>query len=293
MNPLPEIDAHTNLYAVFGDPVAHSLSPAMHNCAFRQLGYNGVYVAMRVQDIEAALAAIRCLSIRGVSITVPHKTTVMPFLDHIDPMAAAIGAVNTIVNQDGCLHGYNTDARAALWALKEMVSLAGRKVAVLGAGGAARAVGFGLAAEKTPMVIVNRTPSRGRDLAEKLGADFQTVDTFRPSDDTILINTTPVGMWPHVDAMPLPVERLHPGMMVMDIIYNPMRSRLLNEAAAIGCRVLNGIPMFVYQGALQFKLWTAQEPPLAAMMQVVHDALGQQSELAEAQTRRGVPDDSD
>ncbi len=293
MNPWPEIDAHTNLYAVFGDPVAHSLSPVMHNCAFRQLGYNGVYVAMRVQDIAAAISAVRCLSIQGVSITVPHKTTVMPFLDHIDPMAADIGAVNTIVNQNGRLYGYNTDARAAIWALKEMVTLAGRKVAVIGAGGAARAVGFGLAAEKAPIVIVNRTPSSGRDLAEKLGADFQVLDTFKPDDGTILINTTPVGMWPRVDAVPLPVERLQPGMMVMDIIYNPMRSRLLDEAAAIGCPVLNGIPMFVYQGALQAKLWTAQEPPLAAMMQVVKNALEQQSVLIRAQTRRGMPDDPD
>ncbi len=293
MNPWPEIDAHTDLYAVFGDPVAHSLSPAMHNGAFRQIGYNGVYVALRVRDIEAAVSAVRCLSIRGVSITVPHKTTVMPFLDHIDQMAADIGAVNTIVNQDGRLCGYNTDARAAIWALKEMVSLAGRKVAVIGAGGAARAVGFGLAAEKASIVIVNRTPSRGRELAEKLGADFQAADAFRPADGTILINTTPVGMWPHVDAVPLPTERLQPGMMVMDIIYNPMRSRLLNEAAAIGCRVLNGIPMFVYQGALQFKLWTAQEPPLAAMMQVVKDVLARQTAPINAQTRRGIPDDPD
>ncbi len=293
MNPWPEIDAHTDLYAVFGDPVAHSLSPAMHNGAFRQIGYNGVYVALRVRDIEAAVSAVRCLSIRGVSITVPHKTTVMPFLDHIDQMAADIGAVNTIVNQDGRLSGYNTDARAAIWALKEMVSLAGRKVAVIGAGGAARAVGFGLAAEKASIVIVNRTPSRGRELAEKLGADFQAADAFRPADGTILINTTPVGMWPHVDAVPLPTERLQPGMMVMDIIYNPMRSRLLNEAAAIGCRVLNGIPMFVYQGALQFKLWTAQEPPLAAMMQVVKDVLARQTAPINAQTRRGIPDDPD
>ncbi len=270
----PDIDAQTRLYAVFGDPVAHSLSPAMHNRAFRETGHNGVYVALRVRDIGAAVAAVRSLSLGGVSITVPHKTTVIPFLDEVDAGAKVIGAVNTIVNQAGRLWGYNTDAPAAVWALKETVSLDDRQVAILGAGGAARAVGFGLAAEKVPIVIVNRTPTAGKKLAERLGAGFETIEAFQPADDTILINTTPVGMWPQVDAVPIPTDRLRPGMMVMDIIYNPLQSRLLQEAAARGCPVLNGIPMFVYQGALQFKLWTAQpEAPLAVMKQVVQDAL--------------------
>ena len=273
MGVLSEIDAHTGLFAVFGDPVGHSLSPAMHNCAFKATGQNGVYVALRVRDIEAAVAAVRSLSIRGVSITVPHKTAVIPFLDHTDATARAIGAVNTIVNKDGQLYGYNTDAPAAVQALKDMVSLAGRKAAILGAGGAARAVGFGLAAEKVPIVVVNRTRSRGKDLAERLGAGFETIETFKPSDATILINTTPVGMWPHVDAVPIPPDHLRPGMMVMDIIYNPFESRLLREAAAKGCPTLNGIPMFVYQGAMQFKLWTEREAPISVMKQSVTDAL--------------------
>lgn len=268
-----EIDAHTSLYAVFGDPVGHSLSPAMHNRAFQETGHNGVYVALRVHDIEAAVAAVRSLSLRGVSITVPHKTTVIPFLDRVDTTARAIGAVNTIVNQDGCLRGYNTDAAAAVRALKDMVSLAGRMVAILGAGGAARAVGFGLAAENVPIVVVNRTRSRGKELAERLGAGFEAIEDFQPTDDTILINTTPVGMWPQVDAVPIPPERLRPGMMVMDIIYNPLQSRLLREAAAKGCPTLNGIPMFVYQGAMQFKLWTERDAPLSVMMQSVTDVL--------------------
>ena len=292
MNPWPEIDARTRLYAVFGDPVAHSLSPVMHNRAFGQIGYNGVYVAMRIRNIDAAVSAVRCLSIQGVSITVPHKATVMPFLDHIDPMAVDIGAVNTIVNHNGRLCGYNTDARGAIWALKECVALSGRKVAILGAGGAARAVGFGLVGEKAPILIVNRTASSGRRLADKLGADFQPPDVFRPAEGTILINTTPVGMWPHVDAVPFPVDRLQPDMMVMDMIYNPLRSRLLQEAAAIGCRVLNGIPMFVYQGALQFKLWTGKEAPLAVMMQAVKEALAPQPEAESIRAQRGQPDEA-
>ncbi len=284
MPPRPEIDVDTRLYAVFGDPVSHSLSPVMHNCAFRQLGYNGVYVAIRVRDIAAAVSAVRCLSIHGVSITVPHKTSVIPFLDHIDPVAADIGAINTIVNQEGRLWGYNTDARAAIWALREMVNLTGRQVAILGAGGAARAVGFGLVGEKAPIVIVNRTPARGRQLAEMLGADFQSPDAYRPAEGAILINTTPVGMWPHVEEVPFPVERLQPDMMVMDIIYNRLRSRLLREAAAIGCRVLNGVPMFVYQGALQLKLWTGEEAPLTVMMQAVKDALAPANGAAKLST---------
>lgn len=273
LEPMPDIDAHTRLYAVFGDPVAHSLSPAMHNCAFQQVGHNGVYVAMCIRDIAAAVSAVRCLSLHGISVTVPHKTTVMPLLDHIDPLARDIGAVNTILNQDGKLWGYNTDAPAAVRALKEKISLSGRQVAILGAGGAARAVGFGLAAEKAPMVIVNRTVAPGKQLATSIGADFQTLDAFQPTDETVLINTTPVGMWPHAEATPIPAERLRPEMMVMDIIYNPLYSRLLAEAAAKGCRVLNGVSMFVYQGALQFERWTGQTAPLEAMAQVVTAAL--------------------
>ena len=286
-----EIDARTRLFAVFGDPVAHSLSPVMHNCAFRHVGYNGVYVAMRIRDIEAAVAAVRGLSIRGVSVTVPHKTAVMAFLDRIDPMAEAIGAVNTIVNQNGRLCGYNTDAQGAMRALKEMVDPAGREVAILGAGGAARAVGFGLANEKASLVIVNRTAANGKRLAERLGADYRSPDGFKPPEGSILINTTPVGMWPHVDARPFPVERLRPDMMVMDIIYNPLQSRLLREAAEIGCRVLNGIPMFVHQGALQFKLWTGKEAPFSAMFEVVQNALAHQPEQTTAALQRGHIDD--
>ena len=273
LQPMPEIDAQTRLYAVFGNPVAHSLSPVMHNCAFQKIGHNGIYVALRVRDIAAAVSAIRCLAIQGVSVTVPHKTAVIPLLDHIDSLALDIGAVNTILNQDSRLWGYNTDAPAAVRALKETISLSGRQIAILGAGGAARAVGFGLVAEKASVVVVNRTVSRGKRLAADLDADFRPIDAFHPADGTILINTTPVGMWPHVDATPFPAGRLHPGMLVMDIIYNPLRSRLLREAAAKGCRVVNGVPMFVYQGALQFERWTGKPAPVDVMRQVVNDAL--------------------
>ncbi|MDJ0889007.1 MAG: shikimate dehydrogenase [Desulfobacterales bacterium] len=291
MKHVPEIDAHTRLFAVFGDPVAHSLSPVMHNHAFQQVGYNGVYVAMRIRDVEAAVAAVRCLSISGVSVTVPHKTAVMTWLDQVDPMAEEIGAVNTIVNQNGRLCGYNTDAHGAIGALKEMVDPAGRDVAILGAGGAARAVGFGLANENARLVIVNRTATSGKRLAEKLGAGYRSPDAFRPAEGSILINTTPVGMWPHVDARPLPVKHLRPGMTVMDIIYNPLQSRLIREAADMGCRVLNGVPMFVHQGALQFKLWTGKEAPLSAMHQAVKAALSGQPEPSTAAFQRDPADD--
>ncbi|MDJ0854909.1 MAG: shikimate dehydrogenase [Desulfobacterales bacterium] len=291
MKQYPEIDANTRLFAVFGDPVGHSLSPVMHNRAFRQVGYNGVYVAMRIRDIETSVAAIRCLSIQGVSVTVPHKTAVMAWLDQIDPLAAEIGAVNTIVNQNGHLCGYNTDAHGAIRALKEMVNPAGREVAIIGAGGAARAVGFGLAGENVPLVIVNRTATTGKALADKLGADYRSPNAFRPAKGSILINTTPVGMWPHVDALPLPLKHLRPDMMVMDIIYNPSRSRLLREAADMGCQVLNGVPMFVHQGALQFKLWTGKEAPLSAMHQAVKAALSGQPEPSTAAFQRDPADD--
>ncbi len=291
MKPLPEIDAHTRLFAVFGDPVAHSLSPVMHNRAFRKTGYNGVYVAMRIRDIEAAVAAVRCLEIQGVSVTVPHKTAVMACLDRVDPMAAQIGAVNTIVNQNGRLCGYNTDAQGAMGALREMVDPAGREVAILGAGGAARAVGFGLSGQTVRLVIVNRTATSGKQLADKLGADYRSPEAFWPAEGCILINTTPVGMWPRIDALSFPANRLRPDMMVMDIIYNPLQSRLLREAADIGCRVLNGVPMFVHQGGLQFELWTGKAAPIATMQQAVADALALRPEPATALRDKGDTDD--
>lgn len=263
----------TKVHAVIGNPVSHSLSPLMHNEAFTRLGYDGVYVACRVEDIAAAVAGIRGLNIQGVSVTIPHKVAVMDHLDEIDPQAGRIGAVNTIVNRDGTLSGHNTDAPGAVKALKQKTRVSGKRVYILGAGGAARAIGYGAAAEGAAVVIVNRTAERGEALARELDGDFQPLAELRRIDGDILVNTTPVGMLPRYDEIPLDPAVLHPELVVMDIVYNPPETRLLKEAAGRGCTVIDGVAMFVYQGALQLELWTGETAPVDAMQQAVEAAL--------------------
>ncbi len=261
------------VYAVFGNPVGHSLSPVMHNSALTYLGLSGDYLAFRVEDIAAAVAGIRGLGIRGASITIPHKVGVMEFLDEIDPPAVEIGAVNTIVNRQGILHGYNSDGTGAVKALLAKTPLAGRQVAVIGAGGGARAVGFGIKGEGGRITVINRSRSRGEKLAADLDCDFKPLAQVGKLVYDIIVNTTPVGMTPHQDASPVNPESLEAGIVVMDMVYNPLNTRLLKEAAAVGCVTIDGVAMFVHQGAVQFELWTAHNAPLDIMRRAVLDEL--------------------
>ena len=263
----------TRVHAVIGNPVAHSLSPLMHNEAFTRLGYDGVYVACRVEDIAAAAAGIRALNVQGVSVTIPHKVAVMAHLDEIDAQARRIGAVNTIVNRNGSLRGYTTDAPGAVKALKQKTTVSAKRVFILGAGGAARAIGHGVVDEGGNVVIVNRSRDRGEALARELNGEFQPLSELHRIDGEILINTTPLGMLPNYDEIPIDPQILQPELVVMDIVYNPPETRLLKEAAAIGCTVIDGVAMFVFQGALQLELWTGETAPVEAMQQVVEAAL--------------------
>lgn len=273
ISPDIPIDAATRLFGVFGDPVGHSLSPAMHNAAFRAVGGGGVYLAFRIVDIAEGVRAVRTLNLRGVSVTIPHKVSVVPHLDALTPLARKIGAVNTITNDDGVLEGDNTDARGATSALARHVALAGKTVAILGAGGAARAVAFGVMAAGARVAILNRTARKGESLAADLNATFLSLTDLRPERYEILINTTPVGMTPRTDAMPVPETVLAPGMTVMDIIYSPLRTRLLEAAQRRGCTVVDGLGMFVGQGAAQFERWTGKPAPLSVMTRRVTEAL--------------------
>jgi shikimate dehydrogenase len=253
------------LFAVFGNPVVHSLSPVMHNAAFTAVGFNGVYAAIRVKDIRPAAAGMRSLGLRGASVTLPHKETVMACLDYIDPTARRIKAVNTIVNEDGTLKGFNTDCAGALQALAEKTPVAGRQVAVIGAGGAARAVAYGVLSNGGKVCLFNRSREKGEALASELGADFRLLADFAAERTEILVNTTPVGMTPQVEQSPVPREQLRPGMVVMDIVYHPLKTRLLCEAEAAGCVTVDGLSMFVHQGARQFELWTGLSAPVDIM----------------------------
>jgi shikimate dehydrogenase len=261
------------LFAVFGNPVLHSLSPVMHNAAFAATGFNGVYAAIRVKDIRLAAAGVRSLGLRGASVTLPYKQTVMACLDAIDPSARRIQAVNTIVNENGELKGFNTDCAGALQALEEKVPVSGRTIAVIGAGGAARAVAHGVLSAGGKLRIFNRSREKGEALATELGAEFRPLDEFTAERIEILVNTSPVGMTPQVDQSPVPRDELRPGMVVMDIVYHPLKTRLLREAEAAGCVTIDGLAMFVYQGARQFELWTGLAAPVDIMRMAVEAEL--------------------
>ena len=263
----------TSVFTVIGNPVSHSLSPVMHNRAFSATGYDGVYVAFEVEDIAAAMLGLKALGIKGASITIPHKMSVMEHLDDIDPQARRIGAVNTVVSREGALSGTNTDVYGAVEALKRETAIRGNKFVILGAGGAARAIGYGIRAEGGQLVIVNRSRQRGEALAAELNAEFQWLPEIFKLDGQILVNTTPLGMIPDVDRSPIDKSLLEKEMVVMDIIYNPLETRLLREAREVGCRTVSGLSMFVLQGARQFELWTGLKPPVEVMEEAVKSGL--------------------
>jgi shikimate dehydrogenase len=272
--PLPQpIDARTRIFAVLGNPIAHSLSPAMQNFAFNTSGFHGVLVALQVADISQAVAGIRGLGLGGVAVTIPHKVSIIPYLDTLDPLAEAIGAVNTVMNKDGYLTGYNSDCEGAIKALLDKTEVQGKRVAIIGAGGAARAVGFGVNREKGEMVIFNRTRARGEALAEALNARYLPLSEIGHMECDILINASSVGMHPNGDYSPIPEACLTPGMVVMDLVYNPLKTRLIKEAEKRGCAVIDGLAMFVRQGAFQFELWTGLPAPVAGMRETVYTLL--------------------
>lgn len=262
-----KFDGRTEIYGIMGNPVSHSMSPVMQNRAFSQAGLNKVYVPFGVEDVEKAMAGLRALGVRGVSVTIPHKQAVIPFLDSIDPVAEKIGAVNTLLNKDGKIHGLNTDWLGANRAVNEVRELAGSKVLLLGAGGSARAIGFGFLEAGASLMIASRTPARGKELAAELGCPWHSLEDVSQLKADVLVNATSVGMAPDVDQMVVPVEVLSRYEVVMDIVYSPLETKLLKSAAGEGCKVINGLAMLLYQGAAQFEIWTGQTAPLAEMRQ--------------------------
>lgn len=278
-----EINAQTKLCGVLGNPVEHSLSPAIHNAAFQKLGLNFVYLAFRVEDLAGAIRGIRALgNVRGFSVTIPHKVAVIPYLDDVEKTAQHIGSVNTIVAENGKLTGYNTDASGAMRALREAgVSLKGRKVLMLGSGGAARAIAFALGTDAGGAALtilgIDEQERRGlvKDLREKTSLQVEdgpvSEETLRRSvkDSHILLHCTPVGMHPKVNETSVPGSLLTPALTVMDIVYNPLETRLLREAKAAGCRTIRGLEMFLNQAIAQFELWTGQPAPADVMRTVL------------------------
>jgi shikimate dehydrogenase len=261
------------IFGVLGDPVGHSLSPVMHNSALARAGLDGWYLAFRVTDIAAAVSGIRGLGMRGASITIPHKIRIMEYLDHIDPLALKIGAVNTVVNDRGTLHGYNSDCFGAIQALSQKTSVKDRDIAIVGAGGGARAAGFGIKQEGGRLTILNRSRGRGEKLASDLDCDFKPLADVNQLPYNIVINATSAGMAPEKDSLPLNTDLLEKDTVVMDMVYNPLRTRFLAEAGQLGCGTVDGAAMFVHQGAVQFELWTGVKAPVEVMRRVVLEEL--------------------
>jgi len=284
------ISGSTTVCGIVGDPIQHTLSPAMQNAAFEHAGVDFVYVALRVPRgaAKSCADAMRALGLRGLNVTVPHKVDMVPYLDSVDRQAARIGAVNTIVNEGGQLCGYNTDAVGFAQGIEAHgIHVRGLDVVVLGAGGAARAVVFSLLDSGAHVTILNRDSDRAASLAGDAASlcgccvahaalDEGTLESHLPGA-ALLVNTTSVGMHPLENATPCPPRLLRPDMAVCDIVYNPRETVLLRDASACGAATVDGVEMLVRQGAKAFELWTGTPAPVELMRAVVTWELGRAS----------------
>jgi shikimate dehydrogenase len=285
---MTRIDASFRVCALLGYPAHHSMGPSIHNTAFEELSLPFVYVAQDVtpENLAAAMAGARALGYRGLSITMPHKVAALALVDEVDAMARAIGCINTVVNENGRLLGYNSDGQGALDALgRAGIDVSGRRILVLGSGGAARAVAMTVAmrgqpAELTILGVVADELSRlGHDVAATTGRgvtthllDPSSLATAMKTAD-VLLHCTPVGMTPNTESSVVPSALLRPDLAVFDAVYNPRRTLLLREAATLRCRVVEGMEMFLGQAAVQFELWTGKPAPIQAMRAVIEARL--------------------
>jgi shikimate dehydrogenase len=276
------INAQTTLCVLIGNPIEHSLSPVIHNAAFSSIGMNWAYVACKVTDIQKALDGIRALNIRGASITIPHKVAAIRYLDTVDETARMIGSINTIVNNEGTLKGYNSDGEGAVQALIQSGhDPFGKSILILGTGGAARAVAFTLAMKSKPKnltimgIIPEELTTLNEDIKDKTPCVpnplVWTDETVRQAVTAcdICINCTPVGMSPKTNESPLPADLWARHHIVFDIVYNPLKTQLLRDAEGVGAAVIPGIEMFLNQAVIQFELWTGQQAPKNVMQKVL------------------------
>jgi len=264
-----QISGRTKITGIFGHPVEHTLSPAMHNAAFKALGLNYCYVPFLVHPdyLEDAIKAIRALNLCGVNVTVPHKEKVMPLLDEINEEASFIGAVNTIVNSEGRLIGYNTDGRGFMQSLLESgISVEGKNVLIIGAGGASRAISYYLSQNTKTLYLYNRSKNRAEKLVQDLKKirnnvslieDISSIERYH-----IIINATPLGLKKE-DPLPFDTSLLRAEQTVCDLIYK--KTRLLEEASKKGCVTLEGLGMLLWQGLFAFELWTGKKPQVEVM----------------------------
>ena len=279
-----EITGSTRVFGVIGHPVGHTLSPLMINAAFKERGLDCIYLPFHVEKklLHKAIEGMRGLNIAGLNVTIPHKVEVMKLLDDIDESARAAGAVNTIVNNNGILRGLNTDGEGFLYALNRAgIGVSEKRIVVLGAGGASRAVISVLAANNALITILNRTLEKARDLA-RAGAERVTIEAMVLNPDNlalaiskadILVNTTSVGMTPGDNVSPVPAALLKRTLTVVDIVYNPIKTKLIDDAGKAGCTIVEGVHMLVGQGALAFEQWTGKNAPVEMMTAIALENL--------------------
>ena len=272
-----EIDAATKVYGVAGDPVRSSLSPLMLNTAFRRDTINAVYLPLQTASVDDLMTLVRGTPIHGLSITMPHKRAILPFLERTDPLTKRIGACNTVLRAlDGKLYGFNTDVAGVTGPLEKRLTLRGSRVLVLGAGGAARAAVFGLREKEAEVHILNRTPATAAQLAKEAGANVLKRERLGSERFDAIVNATPAGMNGVEEQSPLRAEELR-ASLVFDLVYNPIETPLLRLARQAGLAVIPGVEMFVQQGARQFEIWTGRPAPEEEMLRVVLHALRQGS----------------
>ena len=279
-----KITRRTAVYGVIGNPIGHSLSPLMQNAAFHSHRTNAVYLPFLVRDLRDFVNALRPLGMRGFSVTIPHKQAILRFLDHCEPLARKIGAVNTVAIRGGKLYGYNTDYVGVLRALQRRISLENSRVLILGAGGAARAVAFALSAARASISVWARRSEQAAALARAAGGQALDRQQLRSEFFDAIVNATPVGMHPHAGASPLAANELN-CRLVFDTIYRPRDTKLLQLARARGIQTVSGVDMFVAQGAAQFEIWTGRRAPESLMRRAVSRALDQEAKPL----RRGRP----
>ncbi|HLV94812.1 MAG TPA: shikimate dehydrogenase [Candidatus Acidoferrales bacterium] len=267
-----QFDRRTRVYGTIGNPIAHSLSPVMHNAAFLARRINAVHLPFLVKRLPDFLGAIKPLGIFGFGITLPHKQAIMRYLDDCDPVAAEIGAVNTVVIRGGKLHGYNTDCIGVLRALGHRMRLRGSRILIVGAGGAARGAAFALARAGSRVFIGARRKRRAEELAKAVRGEAVRLNDLRRMSFDAIVNATPVGMHPSVQESPLESRDLN-CRLVFDMIYRPRMTRLLRLAARRGIGTVSGIEMFVAQGIAQWEIWTGRRAPANVMHRAAIDAL--------------------
>lgn len=270
-----KIDTNTKLCGIIGKPLDHSLSPAIHNAAAEHHKINAVFLAFETNDLKGAVRAMRALSMRELTVTIPHKEAVMRYVDSIDKRARELGTINTIINDNGIFTGYNTDIDGVAASLSG-IRLKNRRIVILGAGGAARAICWYIAKKGGKVYIWNRDKATGRRLARMCGGVYETFDDaekkYARIEPHVIVNATPVGMGALKEQSLVPPRVLKRGMTVFDVIYNPKETRLMKDARGRGCRVIGGKRMFLIQGARQFELWSGKRAPLRIMERAFEEA---------------------